>query len=53
MPVLAANLWVLNPKKPVWRERIGRHRVLLPTGNDDVQNTVDVPNTTGTGPAVR
>ena len=49
--ILAANLWVLNPKKPYRGNASVGIGVLLPTGNDDVQNTVNT-NTTGTGPAV-
>lgn len=48
--ILAANTWVLNPKKPHRGNASVGIGVLLPTGNDDVQNTT---NSTGTGPVVR
>jgi hypothetical protein len=48
--ILAANTWILNPKKPYRGNASVGIGVLLPTGNDDVQNTT---NSTGTGPVVR
>jgi hypothetical protein len=49
--ILAANAWVLNPKKTHRGNASVGIGLLLPTGNDDVQNTVN-SNTTGAGPAV-
>ena len=49
--ILAANAWVLNPKKTHRGNASVGIGVLMPTGNDDVQNTVN-SNTTGVGPAV-
>jgi hypothetical protein len=48
--ILAANAWVLNPKKTHRGNASVGLGVLLPTGNDDVQNTT---NSTGSGPVVR
>jgi len=48
--ILAANTWILNPKKPYRGNASVGIGVLLPTGNDDVQNTT---NSTGSGPVVR
>ena len=49
--ILAANAWVLNPKKAHRGNASVGIGLLAPTGNDDVQNTVN-SNTTGAGPAV-
>jgi hypothetical protein len=49
--ILAANTWVLNPKKVHRGDASVGIGLLLPTGNDSVQNTVN-SNTTGVGPAV-
>ena len=49
--ILAANAWVLNPKKTHRGNASVGIGLLMPTGNDDVQNTVN-SNTTGVGPAV-
>lgn len=49
--ILAANAWILNPKKTHRGNASVGIGLLMPTGNDDVQNTVN-SNTTGTGPAV-
>lgn len=48
--ILAANAWIWNPTKPHRGNASVGIGVLLPTGNDDVQNTT---NSTGTGPVVR
>jgi hypothetical protein len=49
--IIAANAWVLNPKKTHRGNASVGIGLLMPTGNDDVQNTVN-SNTTGVGPAV-
>jgi hypothetical protein len=49
--ILAANAWVLNPKKTHRGNASVGIGLWMPTGNDDVQNTVN-SNTTGVGPAV-
>ena len=49
--ILAANAWILNPKKTHRGNASVGIGLLMPTGNDDLQNTVN-SNTTGTGPAV-
>jgi hypothetical protein len=49
--ILAANAWVLNPKKTHRGNASVGIGLLLPTGNDDVQNTVNT-NVSGAGPAV-
>jgi hypothetical protein len=49
--ILAANAWILNPKKAHRGNASVGIGLLMPTGNDDVQNTVNT-NTTGVGPAV-
>jgi hypothetical protein len=49
--ILAANAWVLNPKKAHRGNASLGIGLLLPTGNDSVQNTVNT-NTTGSGPTV-
>lgn len=50
--IIGANTWIRNPEHaPSGNASVGLG-VLMPTGNDDVQNTVD-SNTTGTGPAVK
>lgn len=48
--VLAANSWIFNPQKPHRGNVSVGIGLLLPTGNDDVQNTV---NTTTNGVTVR
>lgn len=48
--ILAVNSWMWNPTKPHRGNASVGIGVLLPTGNDDVQNTT---NSTGTGPVVR
>jgi hypothetical protein len=48
--ILAANTWILNPKKAHRGNASVGIGLLLPTGNDDVQNTT---NSTGSGPVVR
>ena len=48
--ILAANTWILNPKKPYRGNASVGIGLLMPTGNDDVQNTT---NSTGSGPVVR
>jgi hypothetical protein len=48
--IAGANFWLLNPQhKPARNLSVGLG-VLMPSGNDDVQNTVNT-NITGTGPA--
>jgi hypothetical protein len=49
--ILAANAWILNPKKAHRGNASVGIGLLTPTGNDDVQNTVNT-NTTGMGSAV-
>jgi hypothetical protein len=49
--ILAANAWVLDPKKTHRGNASVGIGLLMPTSNDDVQNTVN-SNTTGAGPAV-
>ena len=49
--ILAANTWIWNPTKPHRGNASVGIGLLAPTGNDDVQNTVN-SNTTGAGPAV-
>ena len=44
--ILAANTWIFNPKKPHRGNASVGIGLLLPTGNDDVQNTVNT-NTNG------
>jgi thiol-disulfide isomerase/thioredoxin len=48
--ILAANAWIFNPQKPHRGNASVGIGLLLPTGNDDVQNTV---NTTVNGATVR
>jgi hypothetical protein len=48
--ILAANTWIFNPQKPHRGNASVGIGLLLPTGNDDVQNTV---NTTTNGATVR
>ncbi len=48
--IVAANAWILNPKKPYRGNASVGIGLLMPTGNDDVQNTT---NSTGSGPVVR
>lgn len=49
--IIGANFWARNPENAPRSNISGGLGVLIPTGNDDVQNTVNT-NTTGTGPAV-
>jgi hypothetical protein len=49
--IATANFWLWNPKKAYHGNLSLGAGVLMPTGNDDVQNTVN-SNTTGTGPPV-
>jgi hypothetical protein len=49
--IIGANIWIKNPGNAPRSNLSGGLGVLMPTGNDDVTNTVDT-NTTGTGPAV-
>jgi hypothetical protein len=49
--ILGANIWVRNPKSAPRNNFSGGLGVLMPTGNDDVENTYD-SNTTGTGSPV-
>lgn len=49
--IIGANYWIRNPEHaPLNNLSVGLG-VLMPTGNDDLQNTTNT-NTTGTGPAV-
>jgi hypothetical protein len=48
--IIGANFWVRNPEHAPRSNFSGGLGVLMPTGNDDVQNTVNT-NTTGTGAA--
>ncbi|MGH9599017.1 MAG: hypothetical protein ACRD27_04090, partial [Terracidiphilus sp.] len=47
--IVAANTWILSPTKPHRGNVSVGLGVLMPSGNDDVENTVDT-NTTGSGP---
>lgn len=49
--IVAASSWIRNPLSAPRNNLSVGLGVLMPTGNDDVQNTVDT-NTSGTGPAV-
>jgi len=49
--ILGANIWVRNPEHAPRNNFSGGLGVLMPTGNDDVQNTYD-SNTTGVGAPV-
>lgn len=49
--IMGANFWVRNPENAPRNNFSAGLGVLMPTGNDDVENTVNT-NTTGTGPAV-
>ena len=49
--ILGANIWVRNPEHAPRNNISGGLGVLMPTGNDDVQNTYN-SNTTGTGAPV-
>ncbi len=49
--ILGINSWLWSPAVPHRGNLSGGLGVLTPTGNDDVQNTVN-SNTTGVGPAV-
>jgi hypothetical protein len=45
--ILAANLWLLNPKKHFRGNFQAGIGVLMPTGNDDVQNTTSSTSSAG------
>lgn len=49
--ILGANVWIRNPEKAPRNNFSVGLGVLMPTGNDDVQNTYD-SNTTGVGAPV-
>lgn len=49
--IIGVNTWIRDPKLANRFNFSGGLGVLMPTGNDDVQNTVDT-NTTGTGSPV-
>lgn len=49
--ILAANMWLRNPQKAPRNNFSAGLGVLMPTGNDDVQNTTNT-NTTGVGAPV-
>lgn len=49
--ILAVNGWIWSPSVPHRGNLSGGIGVMTPTGNDDVQNTVN-SNTTGVGPVV-
>ena len=49
--ILAANMWIWNPEKVHRGNASAGIGLLMPTGNDDVQNTVN-SNISGVGPAV-
>jgi len=49
--IVAANVWIRNPEHATHNNFSVGLGFLAPTGNDDVQNTVDT-NTTGSGPPV-
>jgi hypothetical protein len=49
--IAVANFWLWNPQKAARGNVSIGMGVLMPTGNDDVQNTVNT-NTSGTGPPV-
>ena len=49
--ILTANYWIWNPEKASHGNFSVGLGVLIPTGNDDVTNTVNT-NTTGVGPPV-
>jgi hypothetical protein len=48
--IIGANYWIRNPQHAVRGNFSAGLGVLMPTGNDDVQNNTNT-NTTGTGPA--
>jgi len=50
--IIGVNTWIRNPEHAPRSNASVGIGVLMPTGNDDVQNTVDT-NTTGTGSAVK
>ncbi len=50
--IIGANTWIRNPTSAPRNNFSAGVGLLMPTGNDDVQNTVDT-NTTGVGPAVK
>ncbi len=49
--IIGVNSWLRNPQHSARNNISGGLGILIPTGNDDVQNNVNT-NTTGTGPAV-
>lgn len=49
--IIGVNTWIRNPEHASRNNFLVGVGVLMPSGNDDVKNTVDT-NTTGTGPAV-
>lgn len=49
--IIGANYWIRNPEHAPRNNFSAGLGLLMPTGNDDVQNTVNT-NTTGTGAAV-
>lgn len=49
--ILGVNGWIWNPTKPHRGNLSGGLGLLMPTGNDDVTNTVNT-NTSGVGPPV-
>jgi hypothetical protein len=49
--ILGANIWIRNPEHTPRNNFSAGLGVLMPSGNDDVQNTVNT-NTTGTGAPV-
>lgn len=49
--IVGVNVWIRNPESGPRNNFSGGIGVLMPSGNDDVQNTVNT-NTTGTGAAV-
>jgi hypothetical protein len=49
--ILGANVWIRNPAHATSNNFSGGLGVLMPTGNDDVRNTVNT-NTTGVGAPV-
>lgn len=50
--IVGVNSWIRNPERSPRSNASVGIGVLMPTGNDDVQNTVDT-NTTGTGSVVK
>ena len=48
--IVAANTWILNPKKPYRGNASVGIGLLMPTGNDDVQNATNTSTGTVTAP---